>query len=179
MRTKWKSWVKEILIMAAIFAAVMFVMRTIRLEGQRGGGGDLPVGSAAPSFSLPDARTGEPWNSEALVGAPAILVFWGTYCPACREELPALETVSREAGGRYRVVTLSAEDPQQMQRFLAGRQLDFPVLMDASGKTFGAYHVDSVPKTVILDARGAIVHDFVGTADLDVLRDHMAQLVGG
>ena len=165
--------------MAAVFGAVMLVMRVVRLEGQRGGGGDLPVGERAPAFRLDDAGSGAPLELASLAGRPVILAFWGTYCPSCRDELPALDAVAREAEGRYAVVSLSAEDPERVRAFLAKRALAFPVLMDLTGATFEAYRVESVPKTVILDRHGAIVHDFTGPADADILREHMERLAGG
>ncbi|TNF32587.1 MAG: TlpA family protein disulfide reductase [Deltaproteobacteria bacterium] len=176
---KVRYWVKEIVIMAAVFGAVMFVMRTIRVEGQRGGGGDLPVGQPAPGFHLTDVATGAPVALSDLKGKPVILAFWGTYCPACREELGALEQIHREAAGRYALVTLSSEDPRKVRAFTQARGLSFQAVVDGSGATFDAYRVQSIPKTVIIDANGAIVHDFVGEADEDILREHMAKLTGG
>lgn len=178
MSPKIRYWLKEIVIMAAVFGAVMLVMRTLQVERQKGGGGDLPVGQAAPAFRLTDAATGAPIALADLKGKPVILAFWGTYCPSCRDELATLEEVHREAQGRYTLVAMSSEDPMKVQRFARSRGLSFPTLIDGTGAIFDAYHVESIPKTVIIDAAGAIVHDFVGEADGDVLRDHMNKLTG-
>jgi len=176
---KVRYWLKEIVIMAAVFGAVMFVMRTLQMEKQRGGGGDLPVGQPAPTFRLTDATTGAHVALADLKGKPVILAFWGTYCPSCRAELGTLEELHREAGDRYALIALSSEDPRKVRSFAESRGLSFPTVIDGSGSTFSAYRVESIPKTVIIDADGAIVHDFVGEADGDILRDHMARLSGG
>lgn len=176
---KIRYWLKEIVIMAAVFGAVMFVMRTLQVERQRGGGGDLPVGQPAPGFRLTDVATGAPVALSDLKGKPVILAFWGTYCPSCRAELSTLEEIYKEEGGRYALVALSSEDPRKVRSFTRSHGLSFPTVVDGSGDTFAAYKVESIPKTVIIDANGAIVHDFVGEADEDILRDHMAKLTGG
>lgn len=172
----WKFWLKEGLITVAIAAAVLFAFRQVQLMKQRGGGGVLTVGAEAPEFALADARSGAQVDLKALRGKPVILAFWATHCGPCRSELPTLERVYHEAAGRYTLITVAQEPPSMMRRFLAEKKLDLPVLVDSSGQVHDHYQVTSIPMTVIIDKDGAIVHDFVGAADEDILLDHMKDL---
>jgi thiol-disulfide isomerase/thioredoxin len=46
-------------------------------------------------------------------GVVLVVAFWATWCEPCREELPRLQTMARKSGGRIRLVTVSADEPEQ------------------------------------------------------------------
>ena len=176
MSEKVKSILKEIAVTGAVFAVVWFVVSELQIAGQRGGGGALPVGEPAPTFALSEVSTGQTWDLVDLDGKPVILNFWATWCGACRDELPAISALHDEADGRYHVVTVAHQNVRTLQRFVKHRRLSFPVLLDPRGSVHEAYGVHSYPTTVIIDADGRVVHDFVGVASASVLREHMDQL---
>lgn len=176
-RDRAKGWAKEIGIAVAVFGAVYLVAGQLQLARQRGGGGALPVGSAAPPFRLTDVTTRETVDLQQLRGKPVILKFWATWCGVCREELDSVNAVAAEAGGRYHLVSIAQDAPAKLARLIAQRRLVFPVLLDGSGRVHRAYKVDSLPTTVIIDAQGQVVHDFAGAADEGVLGEHMAALL--
>ncbi|HEY5995893.1 MAG TPA: TlpA disulfide reductase family protein, partial [Candidatus Deferrimicrobiaceae bacterium] len=41
----------------------------------------------APAFTLPDIK-GDPFDSSAMTGKPAVINFFATWCPPCRGEIP-------------------------------------------------------------------------------------------
>jgi peroxiredoxin len=93
----------------------------------------LPVGGAAPEFTLPDASGRQVRSADLLALGPLILNFFrGRWCPYCVTELEAwrdLHPRLREAG-----VLLAAIGPQTSRQsdFMAGQHsLPFPVLSDA------------------------------------------------
>jgi peroxiredoxin len=48
------------------------------------------VGQQAPTFTITDIN-GKEFNSAEFKGKVVFVVFWATWCPYCREEMPHLE----------------------------------------------------------------------------------------
>ena len=67
-----------------------------RDRGEEGRAGDArsgPSGSrTAPPFSLPDTN-GNIYSSAQLAGKPAVINFFATWCPPCKEEIPGFVEV--------------------------------------------------------------------------------------
>ena len=72
----------------------------------------LPTGAEAPSFALPDARSGRPVRSADLLAlGPLVLTFFrGRWCPYCITELEAWRDLYPEL--RRRGALLAAVSPQ-------------------------------------------------------------------
>jgi cytochrome c biogenesis protein CcmG/thiol:disulfide interchange protein DsbE len=179
--SKWVVWAKrllrELVITGLIVLVVVGAMQWKQRRDQRGGGGALPVGQAAPAFEL--AAFGAPGrvSLESLRGEPVILNFWATWCGPCMRELPDIEGLHRESAGRFHVVTVVSEGAADVLPVIQKKALTVPVLADGNGAVFSAYKVERLPTTVILDRGGLVVHDFTGAADVDILRDHMERLI--
>jgi peroxiredoxin len=93
----------------------------------------LRPGSKAPSFSLPDARTGKLVHSADLIalGPVVIKFFRGRWCPYCVTELENwrdLQTEVRSRGGIF--VAISPQAPRQNVFMLDQHTLSFPLLSD-------------------------------------------------
>lgn len=94
----------------------------------------LKPGSQAPSFSLPDARTGKLVHSTDLVAlGPVVLKFFrGRWCPYCVTELETWRDLGD--GVRRRgalLVAISPQAPRQNAFMLDQHKLSFPLLTDA------------------------------------------------
>lgn len=175
-RPAWKSWLRELLVTAAIAAVVLVVVGWMQRERQRGGGGALPVATASPTFVL-QGLDGRVVSSESLRGKPTVLVFWATWCGVCRDEMPDLERFAAGSEGRYNVVAVSRESAAVLRRWVAEHPSAIPVAQDVGGKASAAYRIESLPTHVIIDREGKIVHDFSGAADPAILDEHMRRLM--
>lgn len=110
----------------------------------------LKPGSQAPTFSLPDARTGKLVQSADLValGPLVIKFFRGRWCPYCVTELETWRNLSDEVRRRGALlVAISPQAPRQNAFMLDQHQLTFPLLTDAGcaiAEQFGiAYTITS------------------------------------
>lgn len=132
--------------------------------------GARPVaGSAVPAFSIPRLGGGTPVGvpaDGAGNGRPAVLLFFASWCPPCRGELPDLAaayaheqaTHSRLAG--VAVIGIDGMDPSATARAFVRRSgVTFPVGADST------YHVTEtlfwftgLPETVYVQGNGTIAH---------------------
>jgi thiol-disulfide isomerase/thioredoxin len=96
-----------------------------------------------------------------------LLNFWATWCAPCREEMPALETLSRELGPRgLAVVGVNFKEPKPtVEAFVREHRLGFPMLLDAEGRMVERYQVFALPVTVVVDRRGMVVGTVLGIRD--------------
>ena len=60
----------------------------------------------------------------------------------------------------------------------AGRDLPFPILLDATGETIKQYDVHAFPTTILIDPEGRLVADGHGEL-LQVLKDALAKEKAG
>ncbi|MDO8769840.1 MAG: TlpA disulfide reductase family protein [Burkholderiaceae bacterium] len=89
-------------------------------------------------------------------GRVILLNVWATWCPPCREEMPALDRLSakRQAAG-FAVVTLSLDAPSAAKAFLKGiNARTLTAYTDAEGMALRVLGVSTVPSTILIDRKG-------------------------
>ncbi len=129
----------------------------------------------APAFRLARLEGGT-YSSDELRGKVAIVNFWGTWCPPCREELPLIQRLYQ----KYRsdpgvaLVTIDYDpDPRAVRPFVAARRLGFPVLLDDG---FATRNIRGFPTTWFVDRDGRIAYELRGLR-VGELDDMVEQLV--
>lgn len=122
------------------------------------------TGFPAPDFSLERLNSEETVSLSDLRGQVLLLNFWATWCPPCRAEMPAIQTVYdryREQGFTVLAIDLQESD-RQVTNFITQMGLTFPVLMDRDGAVFDAYRVRALPSTFFVDRAGIVRQVTVG-----------------
>jgi thiol-disulfide isomerase/thioredoxin len=114
----------------------------------------------ATSFAQPG---GGSLKIDTLKGRPAVVNFWATWCPPCREELPLLVKVHKRYGKKVGFLGLAVEDNVEFVGEYAGAYgLRYPIaagrepaiaLMQALGNAQAG-----MPFTVVVDAEGQVVY---------------------
>jgi thiol-disulfide isomerase/thioredoxin len=114
---------------------------------------------AAP---LPDVTVttlgGEAVTLADLRGRPLLINFWATWCPPCREEMPALERIERkwtERGAAVVVINFE-EDAETIRQYLAENGLSLPVFQDSGGEVAQILDITYLPTTLFVDSTGVI-----------------------
>ena len=115
--------------------------------------------SPAPYFSLKDIN-GKTVTLEDFKGKPFILVFWATWCPTCRKEIPLLNKLAQE-GHMVVAITLN-RDRKQVKRFVEEHHIIYPVLMGTYQVTIDYGNIRFIPTAFFINAKGYIVEKFVG-----------------
>jgi thiol-disulfide isomerase/thioredoxin len=144
-----RSIFKEIVIygvLLIVIANVVSYLRSPEVETKPAFTGQLIDGSMA--------------TLDEFAGKPLILHFWATWCPTCKLEAPAIESLSHD----YQVLTVAVEsgDDAEIGAFMQEKGYTFPVLNDNDGSIRRLFKVKAFPTTFILDKNGEIVFTEVG-----------------
>ena len=120
----------------------------------------------APSFSLKDLD-GNQITLSALKGKPILMIFFASWCPGCKEEIPLFEKFSAGKRNPLTILTLAidGEKEKKVQRFVKGLKITLPVLLDVKEKVARTYGVKMVPTTFLIDGEGLMVGMIVGQRD--------------
>lgn len=113
------------------------------------------VSGPAPDFTL-KSRSGENIKLSDLRGSVVMINFWASWCGPCRQEMPHLETLSKEyADYGFTLLGVNVDEKQEAaDKLLKQVPVTFPVLYDASSSVVELYDVDAMPSTILVDRDG-------------------------
>lgn len=129
----------------------------------------LKPGTPAPEFVLNDIN-GNAVKMSQFRGKTVVLIFWASWCPDCRAEVPALkELQARTDPGKVVFVSVSFDRTEEAwKKYVAENELGGVQLFDAAGKKESkvgdAYQVKWIPSQYIIGPDGKVV---LGTVVLD------------
>lgn len=121
-------------------------------------------GYRAPEIIARDVYTGDTLQLSALRGQVVMVNFWATWCPPCREEMPAMEQFHQASQGKVRVLAVAAdggEPPERLAAFARELGLSFPVVHDG-GEAALTYRAFGLPTSLFIDQHGIIRVRFSG-----------------
>ena len=125
------------------------------------------VGFRAPAFSLPDLH-GSDVHLPALRGKVVLLNFWATWCGPCAVEMPSMEQLYREfhdEGFEILAVSSDLQGQRVTKPFKEQFGLTFPILHDLRQEVNVAYHIRSIPASVLIGKDGVITYRVPGARD--------------
>jgi len=123
----------------------------------------LKAGDRPPEFRLADLE-GNVHDSSEYAGKPLIINFWGTFCPPCRAEMPALQKVYdkwKDEGVQLIGINLS-EDRLSVQNFIRQVGTDFPILLDKNRQVEKQFGLKQYPTTFFVRPDGTIADMIIG-----------------
>lgn len=124
--------------------------------------GGNAVGQTADNFSLPLVEGGKTVKLSDFRGKPAVVVFWATWCPPCRREIPDLKELYKQYGPKGVALLAVAvdfrESREDVDRFRKTYDLPYTVLWDAGNVVSSAYAVEGIPTILLVDPEGVIRH---------------------
>ena len=91
-------------------------------------------------------------------GKVTIVNFWASWYPPCVEEIPSLNRLRKQMeNDNMELISINyAEDPARIHQFLKNVNVEFPVLMDATGEVAAQWKVYVYPSTFVIDSNGKI-----------------------
>ena len=127
-------------------------------SGQGARSPELPrEGFTAPGLTL-QTLDGETITLSDLHGQAVLINFWASWCPPCRNEMPAIQQVYEEYRDEGFIVLAvnSQEQDARVAAFAEPLGLTFPILIDRDGSVFDDYQVAALPTTFFVDRAGVI-----------------------
>lgn len=127
-------------------------------------------------FARADAA---PFDLASLRGKPALINFWATWCPVCRDEIPELVTLQQKTGVAF--IGIAVEDNlafateyarvQDVAYPIVGGKEPAIALMRQLGNPQTA-----TPFTVLIDAKGEVVWARKGRFPMGELEQRLREL---
>ena len=156
---------------------------TAQVEYKPSGARAIDAGVEAPQIELATLDGGRVKLS-ALRGHPVVITFWGTWCPPCRDEFPALVTAHRkyrDAG--LEILAVNQRDQElstkDVEIFAKEFGVDFTVALDPRGRSRRSYRLVALPTTVFIDSAGTIRTVRSGPISARQLADGIATILPG
>lgn len=114
---------------------------------------------AAPDFSLPSVREGEPTVSlERFRGRPVVLNFFASWCVPCQKELPAFQRAAQRYEGKVAFVGVTFNDNLPGAReMLEQTGVHYPSGFDAKSEVAVDYGLRGMPTTYFISADGRLL----------------------
>ncbi|HVS48243.1 MAG TPA: redoxin family protein [Candidatus Dormibacteraeota bacterium] len=134
------------------------------------------AGGNAPAFTL-TGTDGRQVSLASLVGRPAVINFWASYCPPCRAEMPLLQRDAGSKSGVQLVLVNEGDSGRVARDFLDSLAIHQPALLDSDLSVGHAYGAVALPTTVFIRADGTIAARHIGQLDAMVLAAQISNLV--
>jgi thiol-disulfide isomerase/thioredoxin len=132
---------------------------------------DFTVNAApSPAPEVGFTLDGRPMSLADFRGRVVLVNFWATWCGPCVAEMPSLDRLEAELGGKdFTVLTLSEDrNPAVIAPFYEKHGLRrLKRYHDPSGALSRAFGIRGLPTTVLIDRRGREVGRIEGPAEWD------------
>jgi thiol-disulfide isomerase/thioredoxin len=108
---------------------------------------------------------GKEYTLSEFKGQVVIIDFWATWCPPCRNSIPAFIRLYNKYHERgFTILGIGLDnDEQALRDFSKQMNIPYPVLI-GDNEIAKAYQVSGIPKTIFLDKKGSIRKTQVGFA---------------
>jgi thiol-disulfide isomerase/thioredoxin len=147
-------------------AGLMAMLAVVSLVLAACGGGGSAGGASGPGGGIGSSplvdRSSSRFRSDlaAFRGKVVVINFWASWCGPCKAEMPALEQVSKEYGGKP--VTFIGVDSSDVRdsagKLLADLKITYPTVYDKAGINGGIatdWSVASLPQTWFIAKDGS------------------------
>jgi len=132
-----------------------------------------------PAFTASDV-TGKPVSTASLRSKVVLINFWATWCPPCREEIPALIELQNKYRDQLQIIGIAQDSgsASDVSRFMEAHGMNYPSVLSTPEieKLFpGVY---ALPTTFLLDHDGRIAQKHIGLLNTAVTEQETQALAG-
>jgi cytochrome c biogenesis protein CcmG, thiol:disulfide interchange protein DsbE len=123
------------------------------------------AGFVAPDFELVGID-GKTYRLSSLQGKVILVNFWASWCPPCKAEMPAMESVFLKFKNQeFTILAVNATHQDALTaayQFSQDQDLTFPILLDKDGSVNRLYEINSLPTSFFIDRDGMIQDVIIG-----------------
>jgi cytochrome c biogenesis protein CcmG, thiol:disulfide interchange protein DsbE len=133
----------------------------------------------APPFLLPDLNgniiSTADWHDKAV-----LLIFWATWCPPCREEIPELIDLASRYKDRLQIVAVSMDDAprEEIREFAERFGINYSIVMSSPEMISEYGGVPALPTSFVISPEGRVVQKHVGLYPEEVYETEVRALLG-
>jgi thiol-disulfide isomerase/thioredoxin len=127
---------------------------------------------------------GQPLSLASMRGKPTVISVWWAGCPPCRKEAPLLVGAQKELAGSANFVGVDVRDGGTAgpKTFEDQFGISWPSFYSPGGEALlafpGTLTPNSIPATVVLDARGRVAASIIGAVPTQLTLVQLVQDVG-
>ncbi len=135
----------------------------------------VPPEPQAPNITILDYN-GNEVTLDSLKGKPIVLNFWASWCPPCKAEMPDFEEAYKKYGNDVNFIMVSHlawgnDTVESAKAFYEQSGYTFPVYFDTRYEGYFVYELESIPRTVIINADGTIYKYYTGMISYQMLEE--------
>jgi peroxiredoxin len=129
----------------------------------------------APAFSLKDLN-GNQVSNKNYQGKPLLLLFWASWCSACKEDLALLDKYFRKNICPIEILTIAidGEKEKRVKTIIKDEKIALPVLLDRKEVIARSYGVRMVPSAFLINREGLMEGVIIGQRDWCAPEAHQA-----
>ncbi|HJD29842.1 MAG TPA: TlpA family protein disulfide reductase [Candidatus Blautia avicola] len=136
----------------------------------------------APDFIMWDQQGDQTSLQEILEGKPAVINFWTSKCPPCKEEMPDFEELYQEIKDQVQFIMVDGvgcmgETEESGRAYVEEQGFTFPVYYDLEMDGVLNYGVRAFPTTYILNGEGRVVTGGSGMITKETLQELLEQVM--
>ncbi len=114
---------------------------------------------------------GKGLDMSTIIGQkPVMLVFWASWCPNCKVEMPQINRMYQEfseKGMEFIGINVGFNDSiGRATKFIRKNDMEFPNIFDAANSITKQYMVHGVPTVIVADKKGTIAYRNFAAPDL-------------
>jgi len=119
------------------------------------------VGKKIPAFTLDLIENPGSLTAKDLSNKVAVIEFWATWCPACRDSHARLSKFAADRPGIV-VLAVSDEEVPELKAYAEKVKPKFTIVRDGSKDFSKQFMVSAIPMTVVVDKTGTITFATLG-----------------
>lgn len=136
----------------------------------------------APDFTVWDQDGNQTSLKEILEGKPAVINFWTSKCPPCREEMPDFEEMYQEMKDQVQFIIVDGvgcmgETEESGRAYVEEQGFTFPVYYDKEMDAVINYGIQAFPTTYILNSEGRLVTGGSGMISRETLQELLDEVM--
>ncbi len=144
------------ILMAVIFAAIALVVPSLHAAN---------IGEQMPAFEVTTLDGTVMESGEIIGNKPLFLVFWATWCPNCKREIPHINKIAKEFGAKggegktmeFLGVNVGVNDSlKKVRRYAKKYTMDYPIYFDKDSSLTKMFKVSGTPTIIIVDKSGIV-----------------------
>jgi thiol-disulfide isomerase/thioredoxin len=86
-----------------------------------------------------------------------LLVFFATWCPACRAEVPLLIKINKKYNDKIEIIAVAiGQEERIIKKFIKKNKINYKILLDKKQKVAEDYDVRGIPLNILIDKEGVI-----------------------